>query len=84
VRGLIIRHLVLPDNLAGSDDILPWIARDISRETYVNIMDQYHPAGRVREESVRGRFPSLGRRVLRAEYDAAIAIAAGCGLHRGF
>jgi putative pyruvate formate lyase activating enzyme len=84
VRGLIVRHLVLPDNLAGSDEILPWIAEEISRDTYVNIMDQYHPAGRVTDEGVRRRFPSLGRRVLRAEYDAAIAIAAGCGLHRGF
>ena len=44
VRGLIMRHLVLPDNLAGSDGILPWIAGEISTETYVNIMPQYHPA----------------------------------------
>jgi putative pyruvate formate lyase activating enzyme len=83
-RGLIIRHLVLPDNLAGSNDILPWIAEEISRDTYVNLMDQYHPAGCVLEESVHGIFPSMGRRVLPAEYHAAITIAAGCGLHRGF
>jgi putative pyruvate formate lyase activating enzyme len=84
VRGLIIRHLVLPENMAGSDEILPWIARDISRDTWVNIMDQYHPAGRVTDEVVRRKFPSLGRRVLRTEYAAAIALAAECGLHRGF
>jgi putative pyruvate formate lyase activating enzyme len=84
VRGLIIRHLVLPDNMAGSDEILPWIAQDISRDTWVNIMDQYHPAGRVTDEILRRKFPALGRRVLRTEYDATIALAAGCGLHRGF
>ncbi len=44
-RGLLVRHLVLPENLAGSDLILPWIARDLSRETYVNIMDQYRWPG---------------------------------------
>ncbi len=43
VRGLIIRHLVLPDNLARSDLVLPWIAREISGESYVNIMAQYRP-----------------------------------------
>ena len=43
---MIIRHLVLPENLAGSDQVLPWIAEHISRDTYVNIMDQYPLHGR--------------------------------------
>jgi putative pyruvate formate lyase activating enzyme len=84
VRGLLVRHLVLPGNLAGSDLVLPWIAEEISKDTYVNIMDQYHPAGRVTEKRGCNSYTALGRSVLRDEYLAAVSIAAGCGLHRGF
>jgi putative pyruvate formate lyase activating enzyme len=84
VRGMIIRHLVLPENLAGSDTILPWIAGEISRDSYVNIMDQYHPSwhtsGRI-QDSLPG---SLGRGVTADEYHFAIRCALNCGLHRGF
>ena len=43
-RGLLIRHLVLPNNLAGSKQILDFIANEVSRDSYVNVMDQYRPA----------------------------------------
>lgn len=83
VRGLLVRHLVLPDNLAGSDSILPWIAENISRDMYVNIMDQYHPANRV-FVSADSCYPALTRGITAAEYRRAIHIAQDAGLHRGF
>jgi putative pyruvate formate lyase activating enzyme len=84
VRGMIIRHLVLPDNLDGSDVVLPWIAEELSRESYVNIMDQYHPAWHA-AGTVCGDIPSsLGRRITPGEYHYAIRCALDSGLHRGF
>jgi putative pyruvate formate lyase activating enzyme len=84
VRGLIIRHLVLPDNLAGSDIVLPWIAREISHDSYVNIMDQYHPSWKVTIDSDISVPRSLHRRITPEEYQFAIRCARTCGLHRGF
>jgi len=84
IRGLIIRHLVLPDNLAGSDIILPWIAEKISRESYVNIMDQYHPSWHVSDPEMKSLPTSLKRRITGDEYRFAIRCAQQCGLHRGF
>ena len=86
VRGLILRHLVLPENLAGSNEVLPWIAREISPDTYVNIMDQYHwcqssfPA----ELAADPRFRELRRPITTKEYATAIRWAREAGLHRGF
>ena len=48
-RGLLIRHLVLPNGLAGTEAIMAYIANDISKNTYVNIMAQYRPCGRSNE-----------------------------------
>jgi len=75
-RGLLVRHLVLPDNLAGTDRILTFLAREISTDTYVNLMDQYRPCYRADE------FPPLDRRVTRAEMAAARAVAKDVGLRR--
>jgi len=86
-RGLLVRHLVLPGNLAGSDLVLPWIAREISRETYVNIMDQYHwPFPLHLPERLAGnpRYDVLRRRITAREYEAAVRWAREAGLHRGF
>jgi putative pyruvate formate lyase activating enzyme len=62
VRGLLVRHLVMPGGADESMAILEFIAREISPNTYVNVMDQYHPAGRSRD------FPELARRVTSEEY----------------
>lgn len=77
VRGLLIRHLVLPNGLAGSREVLEFIAQ-LSRESYVNIMDQYHPCYKAHD------YPELARRITRAEYDEVIALAESLGLSRGF
>lgn len=84
VRGLIIRHLVLPENLAGSDHVLPWIAREISRNSYVNIMDQYHPSWHTQDGSDLFLPSSLQRKIIPEEYRFAIKCALDSGLHRGF
>ena len=83
-RGLIIRHLVLPGNLAGSDKILPWIAEEISRDSYVNIMDQYHPLLHASGPDMKPFTALLKRRITAGEYRFAIRCAEDCGLHRGF
>jgi len=84
VRGMIIRHLVLPENLAGSDRVLPWIAEDISRNSYVNIMNQYHPPWHTQGNRISSLYRSLGRRITPEEYRYAVRCALDSGLHRGF
>jgi putative pyruvate formate lyase activating enzyme len=76
LRGLIVRHLVLPQGLAGTGEALRFIATELSRNTYVNIMDQYYPCGRVTAAS------PLGRRITREEYAEALEIAREEGLTR--
>ncbi len=75
-RGLLVRHLVLPENLAGTDRILAFLAGEISPATYVNLMDQYHPCYRADE------YPPLDRRPTPAELAAARALAKAAGLTR--
>lgn len=78
VRGLLIRHLVLPGGLAGTEEIMRFIAKDLSRDTYVNIMDQYH------SEYLARNHPEINRRITHDEYGEAIKIALREGLRRGF
>ncbi len=75
-RGLLVRHLVLPENLAGSDRILPFIAEQLSPNTWLNLMDQYRPCYRA------DRYPPLDRPPSRAEYRRAVRWAASAGLQR--
>lgn len=75
-RGLLIRHLVMPNRLAGTASILRFIAEELSPDTYVNIMDQYRPCG----EAV-GR-SDIGRGITAEEYEEALQIARKEGLRR--
>jgi putative pyruvate formate lyase activating enzyme len=75
-RGLLVRHLILPNNLAGTQEVVRFLAHEISQDTYLNLMDQYHPAFNARQ------FPKLNRRIKSAEYSAAVTMAADAGLHR--
>ena len=75
-RGLLVRHLVLPGGLAGSDEIARFLATEISRDTYINMMDQYRPCYRA------GEFPPLDRPLTRLEYAQALKDARAAGLHR--
>lgn len=76
VRGLLVRHLVLPENLAGTREAMRFIARELSTETAVNIMGQYRPAGDA------GLYPKLDRPASLAEIVNAKRIAEAEGLTR--
>jgi putative pyruvate formate lyase activating enzyme len=76
LRGLIVRHLVLPNNLAGSEKIFKFIADEISKNTFLNIMDQYMPYYRA------GEFPELNRPITQEEFQEAINLAKKFGLKR--
>lgn len=75
-RGLLIRHLVMPGGLAGTREAMRFLAQEISKNTYVNIMAQYRPCGEA------SKYPPLNRRINQAEYDEALAIAQEEGIHR--
>jgi len=75
-RGMIIRHLVLPNNLAGTREVMHFVATELSRDTYVNIMDQYRPAYKAIGHA------KIGRRITSEEYIEALQIAQSEGLWR--
>ncbi|TVR95572.1 MAG: radical SAM protein [Rhodospirillales bacterium] len=76
VQGLLVRHLVLPNGLAGTTETLQFLAEHVSRETYLNIMDQYRPGYRAAAHA------ELARRPTRAELTAAFEAADRLGLRR--
>jgi putative pyruvate formate lyase activating enzyme len=83
-RGMIIRHLVLPGDLADSGTVMRFIAKEISRDSYVNIMGQYRPAWHVGTGGMDPAFDTLRRPITNRELRYAIQWANDAGLHRGF
>lgn len=77
-HGLLIRHLVLPGGLSDACRILDFIAHRLSKDSYVNIMAQYHPCHRARD------YGSLGKRITYKEYSEVVEYARSIGLHKGF
>jgi putative pyruvate formate lyase activating enzyme len=77
-RGLLIRHLVMPGDVVGTREVMRWIARELSPTTYVNVMAQYYPAGKVS----RSEYPEINRRVSPSEYEKAFQEAWAAGLKR--
>ncbi len=77
-RGLLVRHLVMPHGIAGTGDVMRWIARELSPNTYVNVMPQYYPAGKVS----RREFAEINRRLAPAEYVSALEETRRVGLNR--
>jgi putative pyruvate formate lyase activating enzyme len=67
-HGLLIRHLVMPRDIAGTRKVMNWIAQELSATTYVNLMRQYDLAGKVTGQE----YAEIGRRVTRAEYEQAL------------
>ena len=76
VRGLLVRHLVMPGCLEDTAEILHFLATEISPQTYVNIMDQYTPCYRAEE------YNEINRPLSVAEFDQAMHLARQAGLHR--
>lgn len=77
-RGLLIRHLVMPNGIASSEAVLKFIAAEISVHSYINIMDQYRPEYRANE------YPEINRRITQKEFLEATQWARGYHLYRGF
>jgi len=75
-RGLLVRHLVLPNNLSGTAEIVRFLAQEVSTNTYLNLMDQYRVAYHAKQ------FPKLNRPITRQEYQAAVEMAHAAGLYR--
>jgi len=75
-KGLLVRHLVLPEGLAGTREAMRFLAREVSRNTYINIMDQYQPYYKAKDH------PLINRRITSEEYQEALKIAQEEGLHR--
>jgi putative pyruvate formate lyase activating enzyme len=75
-RGMIVRHLVLPEGLAGTEEAMRFVARELSPRHYVNLMDQYRPAYRA------DGIPELARRITAAEWNRAVEAALQAGIER--
>jgi putative pyruvate formate lyase activating enzyme len=78
ISGVIIRHLVLPNGLAGSPGIFDFLATEISSRTYISLMSQYYPTHRAHDK------PRMGRRITEDEYRAARQAMETAGLHHGW
>ena len=76
VRGLLVRHLVMPGLVDESEAILAWIAGELGLDTYVDVMAQYYPSGRTHE------FPEIDRHLHRSEFEHVLAFADELGLRR--
>jgi putative pyruvate formate lyase activating enzyme len=74
IRGLMIRHLVMPNNQAGTEKFVRWVAENLPKSTYVNIMHQYFPDYKALE------FPEINRRITVKEYLEAMQWADKYGL----
>lgn len=75
-RGLLVRHLVLPGDLAGTAEVARFLAVEVSRDTYINVMDQYHPSYKA------GRYSDIARPLTAAEYRRAVEQTLATGLWR--
>jgi putative pyruvate formate lyase activating enzyme len=76
LRGLLVRHLVLPESVSGTDRVLEFLAEEISSDTYLNLMGQYRPCYRADEN------PPLDQPITSREFSRAHAWAENLGLHR--
>lgn len=75
-RGLLVRHLVLPGHIAATEAVLAFLAGEVSKDTYINLMDQYHPCYRAMDN------PPLDRDLSAKEYEEALQLADRYGLKR--
>jgi len=73
-RGLMIRHLVMPNGVGGTKEVIAWVAANLPKDTYVNIMSQYRPMYRAHN------YPEIARRLIRREYEDAVRWAREAGL----
>ncbi|MBI4778165.1 radical SAM protein [Candidatus Desantisbacteria bacterium] len=77
-KGMIIRHLVLPEKIAGTKQVLKMLAQEISKDVYISLMSQYFPANKA------SSYPEINRKISRQEYDDALNCLDDEGLHEGW
>jgi putative pyruvate formate lyase activating enzyme len=77
-RGVLVRHLVMPENIAATDSVMVYLARELCVDTYMNLMAQYRPAGKVNSD----RFGEINRCITQQEYRDAVQSARAEGLYR--
>ncbi len=77
-RGVLVRHLMMPGHLAETQAVLQLLADELSRDTYVNLMAQYHPGNKVNAV----QYSEINRRITSEEYRAAVEFASQVGLWR--
>ncbi|NTW59867.1 MAG: radical SAM protein [Nitrospirae bacterium] len=77
-RGLLVRHLVLPNKVSGTEEVMKFLAKEISKDVYVSLMSQYFPAYRSAESK------QLSRRITEEEYDEAYSMKIKYGLKKGW
>ncbi|UCG78700.1 MAG: radical SAM protein, partial [Nitrospirota bacterium] len=75
-KGLLVRHLVMPDNIAGTEEVVRFLAEEISADTYLNVMDQYRPCYKAFDH------PEINRRITTLEYRDAVNAAINAGIKR--
>lgn len=75
-KGLLIRHLVMPNNIAGTKELAKWIAQELSPNTYINVMDQYRPCYKANEH------PEINRRLTMKEFEEAVKWMKEAGIKR--
>jgi len=78
LRGVLLRHLVMPGGIAGTREIMEWVARELGPNTYLNVMAQYYPAGKVSSSE----YVEINRRTSSRELEHAVAAAHAAGLRR--
>jgi len=76
VKGLLVRHLIMPDGIAGTENVIQFLVEKVSRNVYINLMDQYWPAYQA------NRYPEINRKVIQSEMKKAIDIARKMNLQR--
>ncbi len=77
-RGVIVRHLIFPDYLAGSEESLTWLAREVSPTVTLSVMAQYYPAHKAYN------FPQLTRTITEREYDEVVELLNRLGIDNGW
>jgi putative pyruvate formate lyase activating enzyme len=85
-KGILIRHLVLPDNIARTRELLPWLRDNFGEEVYLALMSQYFPTNKVKagHNPEFRDYPGLGRPLSIAEYDVYIGDAINLNLYNTF
>ena len=81
-RGVLVRHLVMPEQTDEAAQIFNWLAAELSPDTYVNIMDQYRPQFQVGDSDTKGKYTDINRTPSSAEMQAAREAAYHAGLFR--